>query len=322
MVNLIPAHFIAISVGFLLDRIIGDPPNWPHPVRWIGALITKLTTRFNKGENRTLKGAITLIITVLIVFAIVFVIVEFAYSLHILIGIAIESVLIAIGLAQKSLRDAAMDVYKPLIAGEITDARTKLSWIVGRDTDKLEESEISRATIETVSENIADGVTSPLFWAFLFGAPGLWLYKAVNTLDSMIGYKDERYEKFGKFSARADDILNFIPARMTGLLMILYAPNRSHLPFFKRFSGWLKDARRHPSPNSGYLEAATAWQLGVSLGGKATYRGRKSERPKLGPALVPLDATHIKNSIFELHVISFLFWFIGTFLGVLIYAIT
>ncbi|QUW24026.1 cobalamin biosynthesis protein CobD [Sporosarcina sp. Marseille-Q4063] len=317
-----PAHFIAISIGFLLDRIIGDPPNWPHPVRWIGTFISKMTSRLNKGKYRTLKGAIVLFLTVLIVFAIVFVIVEFAYSLHILTGIAIESVLIAIGLAQKSLRDAALDVYNPLVAGEITEARTKLSWIVGRDTDKLDESEISRATIETVSENIADGVTSPLFWAFLLGAPGLWLYKAVNTLDSMIGYRDERYEKFGKFSARADDLLNLIPARITGLLMILYAPNKSHLPFLKRFSGWLKDARRHPSPNSGYLEAATAWQLGVSLGGKATYRGRKSERPKLGPGLVPLDATHIKATIFELDVISFFFWFIGTVLGVLINAIT
>ena len=322
MVNLIPAHFIAISIGFLLDRMIGDPPNWPHPVRWIGTFISKMTNRFNNGQYRTLKGAIVLILTILIVVSIIFVIVEFAYSVHLFLGIAIESILIAIGLAQKSLRDAALDVHKPLITGDVAEARRKLSWIVGRDTDKLNESEISRATVETVSENIADGITSPLFWAFLLGAPGLWLYKAVNTLDSMIGYKNEQYQKFGKFSARADDLLNFIPARMTGLLMILYAPNRSHLPFFKRLSGWLKDARRHPSPNSGYLEAATAWQLGVTLGGKATYHGRTSERPELGPGLFPLDASHIKAAIFEMHVISFFFWFIGTVLGVFIYAIT
>ncbi|MBO1912508.1 cobalamin biosynthesis protein, partial [Microvirga sp. 3-52] len=119
---MIPAHFIAIAIGFFLDRLIGDPPKWPHPVRWIGTLITQLTTRFNKGKNRTLKGAITLIITVIVVFSIVFVLVEFAYSLHLLVGIAIESLLIAVGLAQKSLRDAAMDVYNPLIAGEISDA--------------------------------------------------------------------------------------------------------------------------------------------------------------------------------------------------------
>src|SRR5690606_28872181 len=119
----------------------------------------------------------------------------------------------------------------------------------GRDTEKLGESEISRATIETVSENTADGVTSPLFWAFLLGAPGLWLYKAVNTLDSMVGYKDERYHQFGKFSARADDLLNFIPARITGLLILFHTANEGRLSFGQRLVGWGKDARRHPSPN-------------------------------------------------------------------------
>ncbi len=319
---MISAHFIAIAIGFFLDRLIGDPPNWPHPVRWIGTFITKMTTLLNKGKFRTAKGAFLLILTSAIVFVLVITIVIAGYSVNTFFGILIESILIAIGLAQKSLRVAALEVYKPLASGELKEAREKLSMIVGRDTDKLKESEIVRGTIETVSENIADGVTSPLFWAFLFGAPGLWLYKTVNTLDSMIGYKDERYEKFGKFSARADDIMNFIPARITGLFMILYAPNKGKLTFSKRLGGWAKDARRHASPNSGYLEAATAWQLGIKLGGKTTYRGIKSERPEIGPGIIPLEASHIKASISELQITSFIFWLLFTIIGVVLNGIT
>ena len=319
---LISAHFLAIAIGFFLDRIVGDPPNWPHPVRWLGTFISKMTVILNKGKYRTAKGAFLLVLTSAIVFGLVFIIVVVAYSVHTFVGIAAESILIAIGLAQKSLSVAALEVYQPLAAGKLNDARKKLSMIVGRDTEKLNESEIVRGTIETVSENTADGVTSPLFWAFLFGAPGLWIYKTVNTLDSMIGYKDERYEKFGKFSARTDDVMNFIPARITGLFIILYAPNKGRISFLKRFAGWAKDARRHASPNSGYLEAATAWQLGITLGGKTTYRGKKSERSEIGPGKFPLEASYIKASISEMHTTSFVFWLLFTIIGVLFNGIT
>ena len=319
---LIPAHFLAIAIGFFLDRIIGDPQGWPHPVRWIGSFISKMTSILNKGRFRTLKGALLLLVTSLIVLSIVLAIVIFAYGTNVLLGIIVESLLIAIGLAQKSLRVAALDVYEPLATGDLKEARIKLSWIVGRDTDLLSESEIARATVETVSENTADGITSPLFWAFLFGAPGLWLYKTVNTLDSMIGYKDERYREFGKFSARADDLLNLVPARLTGFIIICYAPNKGGITFTKRLVGWFKDARRHPSPNSGFLEAATAWQLGVTLGGATTYRGIQSERPKIGPGEVTLGANHIKASISEMHFSAFMFWLIITMIGVLFNALT
>jgi len=312
---------MAIAIGFLLDRVIGDPPKWPHPVRWIGLFISKMIAVLNKGRFRTLKGAFTLFLTVGIVLSIVFILVGFAYQFNLYIGILVESVLIAIGLAQKSLRDAALDVYRPLADNDLPAARTKLSWIVGRDTDKLKESGIVRGTVETVSENIADGITSPLFWAFLLGAPGLWMYKAVNTLDSMIGYKEERFEKFGKFSARADDVLNFIPARITGFLIILYAPNKSKIPFGKRFAGWSKDARKHPSPNSGFLEAATAWQLGVTLGGTSTYQKVLSKRPELGPGNIPLTAIHIKQTITQMHVVAVLFWLLLTVIGMVFYAV-
>ena len=314
---MIPAHFLAIAIGFFLDWIIGDPPKWPHPVRWIGTFVSKMITLLNKGKFRTAKGAFLLALITLIVFSLVFSVTVFAYSTHLFVGIAVESILIAIGLAQKSLRVAALDVYRPLADGNLSEARKKLSMIVGRDTEKLNESEIVRGTIETVSENTADGVTSPLFWAFLFGAPGLWIYKTVNTLDSMIGYKDERYEKFGKFAARTDDVMNFIPARITGLFIILYASNKGGISFLKRFGGWAKDARRHASPNSGYLEAATAWQLGITLGGKSTYRGKTSERPEIGPGKFPLEASYIKASVFEMHTTSFIFWLLFTIIGVL-----
>lgn len=319
---MIPAHFIAIAIGFFLDRLIGDPPNWPHPVRWIGIFISKMTAVLNKGRFRTVKGAFLLLITVSLVFITVFIMVILSYEVHIFMGIAVEGILIAIGLAQKSLRIAALDVYEPLAHGDLREARTKLSYIVGRDTDGLPEREITRATVETVSENTADGITSPLFWAFLFGAPGLWLYKAVNTLDSMVGYRDERYKEFGKFSARTDDVLNFIPARLTGFMIIGYAPNRSGIPFFKRLGSWMRDARRHASPNSGYMEAATAWQLGVQLGGTSSYKGIKSKRPTIGPSGTDLHAKHIQEAVFEMHVISFLFWLTITIIGVFIHAIT
>lgn len=319
---MIPAHFIAIAIGFFLDRIVGDPPNWPHPIRWIGTFIGKMTKVMNKGQHRIFKGSILLVLTVGFVFTSALAICLFAYSINLYVGIAVESLLIAIGLAQKSLGDAALAVYRPLAAGDMPEARKKLSWIVGRDTEKLNESEIARGAVETVSENTADGVTSPIFWAFLLGAPGLWLYKAVNTLDSMVGYKDERFEQFGKFSARADDVLNFIPARITGLLILLFSANKGGISLAKRFTGWRQDARRHQSPNSGYLEAATAWQLGITLGGTSTYRGKLSKRPKIGPGVVKLDASHIKSSITEMQTVSFVFWLLITVIGVLFHAFT
>lgn len=319
---MIQAHFVAIAIGFILDRLIGDPPNWPHPIRWIGTSIAKLTAVLNKGRARVLKGAGLLLMMIAIVTGIVLAIVTIAYQIHIAVGVAVEAILIAIGLAQKSLRDAATEVYKPLIAGNVQEARTKLSWIVGRDTAELQESDIARGAIETVSENTSDGVTAPLFWAFLFGAPGIWLYKTVNTLDSMVGYKDDRYHEFGKFSARADDVLNFIPARITGLLILLTTPNEGGIPFRQRFVGWRQDARRHPSPNSGYLEAATAWQLGVTLGGKSTYRGVVSERPEIGPGHRQLTAPDIQSTIVHMHIVSFACWILLTAIGVIIHAIT
>lgn len=317
---MIPAHFIAIAIGMVLDRLIGDPPNWPHPVKLLGTTIGNLTKLLNKGRMRTIKGAILWLFICMTTFLLVIWLVSIAYRLHLLVGIAVEALLIAAGLAQKSLRDAAHEVYKPLQSEDLKEAREKLSWIVGRDTNKLNESEISRATIETVSENTSDGVTAPLFWAFLLGAPGLWLYKAVNTLDSMIGYKDERYREFGKVSARMDDLFNWIPSRITGLFILLFTPNEGGHSLKQRISGWLGDAKKHMSPNSGYLEAATAWQLNIRLGGSSTYRGVVSKRATLGPAVIA-NKEHIRSATYQMQVVSWTFWFLGTVLGGIFYAI-
>lgn len=311
---MIPAHLFAIALGFWLDRVVGDPPTWPHPVRWIGTFVQKSTTLLNTTPFRTLKGAWLWGITVIIVVLPVAMLIWAAYQVHLSVGIFVEAILIAIGFAQKSLRDAALDVHTPLVEGDVAEARTKLSWIVGRDTEQLPLSEIARGTIETVSENTADGITSPLFWTFLFGAPGLWLYKAVNTMDSMIGYRDERYAQFGKVAALMDDGFNYIPARLTGFLILCCTPNHGGYPWKERWRGWVRDARQHKSPNSGYLEAATAWQLGIRLGGESTYRGKISTRPFIGPADCPPQTHHILQAIQQMHRASVAFWLLGTFL--------
>lgn len=317
---MIPAHFIAIALGMVLDRIIGDPPDWPHPVKWLGTTIANLTKRMNKGRGRTVKGAVLWLMICATTFLLVLWLVTIGYRLHLFAGIAIESLLIGAGLAQKSLRDAALRVYDPLKSGDMKEAREKLGWIVGRDTKDLAEGEIARATIETVSENTSDGITAPLFWAFLLGAPGLWLYKAVNTLDSMIGYRDERYDRFGKVSAKMDDLFNWIPSRITGLLILLFTPNEGGLSLKQRLAGWLRDAKKHMSPNSGYLEAATAWQLHIRLGGTSTYRSVVSNRALLGPETVA-DKEHIRSAIRQMHSVCWMFWSFGTILGGVLHAI-
>lgn len=302
-------HIIAIAIGLILDKIIGDPPNWPHPVRWIGNLISRLTALLNRGNRRKAKGFLLVFIVVGITFFFTVVVLITAYSVHVFVGIALESILIASGLAQKSLKDAAMEVYKPLVDKDLPAARQKLSWIVGRDTEKLDEKEITRGVVETVSENISDGITAPLFYAFLFaGAPGLWVYKAINTLDSMVGYKNEKYEEFGYASAKLDDIANYIPSRMTGYIIMLWGKKESTLPFKERMKGWWLDAKKHPSPNSGYLEAATAYQLGIQLGGINTYKGIISNRALMGIGEIPLNPSHILSTISHLNTAVFLFW--------------
>lgn len=312
------SHFIAIALGLAIDRLVGDPPNWPHPVRWIGSAIRRLTVRWNHGPNAFRNGFLLLATIAAAAFLIVYSIVFLAYSLNVFAGIAVEALLIASGLAQKSLKDAAMDVYDPLTNKNIRLAREKLSWIVGRDTANLNESEITRGVVETVSENTSDGVTAPLFWAFLLGAPGLWLYKSVNTLDSMVGYRNEQFEQFGFASAKADDVLNFIPSRLTGFLILFMTENKRSLTLRQRLAEWQQDAPKHPSPNSGWLEAATAVQLGIELGGLNRYKGVESDRARMGTPVYPLEARHIKEAVGHMQTVAIGFFILFALGGILL----
>lgn len=316
------AIVIACIIGLVFDLVVGDPPKLPHPVRWIGHLIQSQTALWNKGKWRKLRGMVMALAVVGTTMFIVTLILLLSYQVSIIFGILVEGLLIGIGLAQRSLKEAAMAVYEPLVKGDFAEARVKLSWIVGRDTEKLEEDEIVRGVVETVSENTSDGVTAPLFYAFLFGAIGLWGYKAVNTLDSMVGYKNEKYKDFGMFSAKLDDVLNFIPSRITGLLIVLGTKNETNYSLGKRLKRWAQDAKKHPSPNSGYLEAATAVQLGVQLGGKNTYKGVVSHRAIMGEKLVPLTKEHIATSILHMRIATVLFTLVMLAVEVFIYAIT
>ncbi|WP_404334710.1 adenosylcobinamide-phosphate synthase CbiB [Planococcus rifietoensis] len=311
-------HVLAIGIGLLLDRLIGDPPAWPHPVRWIGSLINRLKSRLNVPKHAFRNGFAMLSIVLAIVATVTVAIVTIAYSLHPAIGVLVEALLIASGLSQKSLKQAAEDVYTPLVQGDFALARKKLSWIVGRDTETLGESEITRGVVETVSENTSDGITAPMFWALLFGAPGLWIYKAVNTCDSMVGYKNNEFHAFGFASAKFDDVLNYVPSRVTGALIVLFTRNESGMPLKKRLSIWLHDARKHPSPNSGWLEAATAVQLGIELGGVNSYGGVRSIRAKMGEPLFKLEATHIRSAVNQMNIAAISFFALIAIGGILL----
>lgn len=210
--------------------------------------------------------------------------------------------MISLALAQKSLKEAAMLVYDSLEANDLSEARKYLSWIVGRDTNHLDETEIVRGVIETVSENTSDGVTAPLMYALCFGATGAWCYKAINTLDSMIGYKNERYADFGFAAATLDDVANYVPSRISGWFLIIFTKCDTAQPLKQRYKNWLKEAKKHPSPNSGYLEAATAVQLGIRLGGFNRYDGMESFRAYMGEPDNTMQKKHIKKSIQHMYV--------------------
>ena len=285
-------HLLAITIAVVLDLIIGDPPSWPHPVKWIGTFISKLDKRLNQGIHRKGKGIMMLFIVLLAVFVPILFLCWGAYQIHPLIGIMVEGILISTSLAHKSLKDAAMEVYDPLQKDDYQKARLKLSYIVGRDTEQLTESEIVRGTVETVAENTSDGVTAPMFWAWIGGAPFALVYRAINTCDSMVGYKNDKYLDFGWASARMDDIANWVPSRLTGFTMLL--ANRPQKTKVK--STWnilFRDAKKHPSPNSGWCEAGAAALLGVQLGGVNTYKGIVSNRALMGDVLYPLERNDI-----------------------------
>ncbi|WP_210366670.1 adenosylcobinamide-phosphate synthase CbiB [Bacillus sp. REN3] len=289
---MILSHLAALTIAVILDFFIGDPPDWPHPVKWMGSLIHRLEGMWNKGKHKKTKGIAMLAVVLFTVGGLTFLLVSFFFQIHPVAGILAEAILTSTAIAQKSLKDAAITVYVPLEKGEMENARQNLSYIVGRDTDRLDEQGIVRATVETVAENTSDGITAPLFWALLGGAPLALIYRAINTCDSMVGYKNERYLEFGWASARLDDAVNWIPGRMTAVCMLI----GKRPVYFSRNDAWtivLRDAKKHLSPNSGWGEAAAAAILGVQLGGVNYYKGIVSIRAVMGDEIVPLNKQHI-----------------------------
>jgi len=285
----IPAEPAVLVAALLLDLALGDPRWLPHPVVLIGRLITALDSTLNTiVSHKRSAGVLLLLLTAGSTGAAAWLLIRGFQQLHPLAGFLASAGVSYTCLAARSLHRESALVADALAAGDIAGARRSLSNIVGRDTADLEESEIWRALVETVAENTSDGIIAPLFWLTVAGPVGGMAYKAVSTLDSMVGYKSERYLEFGWASARMDDLLNFIPARLTALLMILAAP-LAGLSAQGALSAVLRDRLKHPSPNSGHPEAAAAGALGVRLGGPASYEGVPSWKEYIGTPLAPLD---------------------------------
>lgn len=278
-----------ILLAVLLDLILGDPRWFPHPVKLIGRFALFCEPACRKAiPNPRLAGIITVLFVLSATAWITWGIVFLAGLIHPWLGDTVSILVIYTTLAARDLSRHSLEVYESLQAGDLPEARRRVGRIVGRDTETLDAEGVVRATVESVAENTADGVTAPLLFAFLGGPVGAMLYKAVNTLDSTFGYKNERYREFGWAAARLDDLVNYLPARLTAiivpaaaLLTGLNARNSINILF--------RDARNHPSPNSGYLEAAMAGALGVQLGGLNYYFGQPSQRPTMGDPLRPLE---------------------------------
>jgi adenosylcobinamide-phosphate synthase len=302
---------IILIAAILLDLLMGDPRWLPHPVVLIGKLISFLEASWNKGKNRVRKGYVLTVTVIIVVFSVTFSIVFLSYKLHPVAGVLVEIYFISTTIAIKGLRSAALHVFTPLVSGNIDDARRNLSMIVGRDTKTLSESEVVRGTVETVAENTVDGITAPLFWAMIGGAPLAMVYRAINTLDSMVGYKNEKFMQFGRASAKLDDIVNLLPARITALCMWL---SSFFIKGSKKKLGWKitwRDARKHPSPNSGWSEAMVAGLLGIQLGGINYYSGIKSVRATMGDPLRKIIRSDIEKSILYMHGGWSIFFLIG-----------
>lgn len=273
---------LPLVLGFILDCIIGDPYNIPHPIKLIGRLIVALEKLVRKRmRNLRLGGALLGLTVILLSTLIPLVLMLVCYHFSIVLGIVAENVLCCYMLAAKCLCKESMKVCRAAESGDTEAARKAVSMIVGRDTAVLDREGIVRAAVETVAENTSDGVTAPLFYMGLGGAAGAFLYKSVNTMDSMIGYKDEKYADIGRFAARTDDVLNYIPSRLTALLMVISAP-LAGLDGRNAFHIWKRDRRNHASPNSAQTESACAGALHVRLAGDAWYFGKLHKKPYIG----------------------------------------
>ncbi|WP_019639279.1 adenosylcobinamide-phosphate synthase CbiB [Paenibacillus fonticola] len=311
------AAWWVLPVAYALDRLLGDPRWLPHPVVGMGKAIAAIEAAIRRLVKPRAHRAAGLLLPLLVAggsFAVTWAVLRLLAQVSPWLAALAEAALIATTIAAKGLRDAGMEVCGHLRRGDMPAARRALGMIVGRDTAQLPEPEVARGAVETVAENIVDAVISPLFFALLGGAPLAMAYRAVNTLDSMVGYKNEKYIDLGWASARLDDIANYIPARLSALLLIAAA-------WLLRFNAKgaaamvRRDASSHPSPNSGYPESAVAGALGVRLGGENSYHGVVSFRAYMGDKTRELEADDIPKTSRMLFVVSDMFVLLGTALG-------
>ena len=301
---------MALFFGFLLDLVIGDPHWLWHPVRGIGSLITALEKMLRNLFPKTKKGEliaggflVAIVITVSTVVPAMLLFLVFRWN--IVAGVILESIMCGQLLATKALKVESMKVYYALMKGDIEDGRYAVSMIVGRDTNKLTKEGIIKAAVETVAENTSDGSIAPLFFMAIGGPVFGFLYKAVNTMDSMVGYKNDKYIYFGRAAAKTDDLLNYLPARVSAYLMIIAAAIKSYHPQ-NAWKIYRRDRYNHASPNSAHTEAVTAGALEVQLAGDAYYFGTLYHKKTIGDDIRPIETKDIKKANELLYMTAFL----------------
>ncbi|SFL38649.1 adenosylcobinamide-phosphate synthase CbiB [Pelosinus propionicus] len=296
--------------AILIDSLLGDPRSSLHPVVMIGNCIAfgerKLLNPQYSHRLKKITGMLLVILVLGITYGVTWWILKLLSQIHPWAEFVGGALLLSLTISPNSLAKAGNEIYHYLVSGDLKQARFKVGWIVGRDTDKLTVPEITRATVETIAENIVDGVISPLFYFIVGGVPLAFLYRAVNTLDSMVGYKNDKYKDFGMCAARVDDLFNYIPARLTALFILL-ATIVLRFNFIGASKTIWKDAKKHPSPNSGLSEAAVAGALGIRLGGLNFYGGIASQRAYMGEAKVSLIPIHIKQTIHIMYITTAFF---------------
>ena len=295
--------FIKIWIAYVLDLIFGDPQNIVHPVQVIGKIISAGEKVLLRKKYKFLAGAVLNIFTVSITYTLMYLISK-SVKISVFFMI-IEIYLMYTIFSINSLAREGNRVYRILKEGDIEKARKDLSYLVSRDTEMMDEKMIIRSTMETISENTVDGIVAPMFYMFLGGMPLAMAYKAINTLDSMVGYKNEKYMDFGKFSAKVDDAANFIPARITGIL-IVFASMILGYDYKNSLKIFLRDRKNHSSPNSAHSEASVAGALGVQFGGKVSYFGKEIDKPTIGDKTKEFELEDIRKNIRIMYVTSFL----------------
>lgn len=282
---------LPLLLAWLLDRWLGDPTWLPHPVVAFGRAISFCEHRLNKGRGRFLKGMLTAVVLVALTYLLTCALLRGAsFYVSPWLEAALEVILIFFCLAGTTLVREVQDVFRALDRS-LEEGRRQVARIVGRDTQALSAQEVRTAALETLAENLSDGVIAPLFWYLLLGVPGMMMYKMINTLDSMLGYRNERYRRFGCFAARLDDVANYIPARLTALLMVGVSGRPALWTFVRRYG------REHASPNSGYPEAALAGILDCRFGGPHDYFGEEVWKPYIGKKDRPLTTQDMEQAV-------------------------